>query len=192
MNIYATEGFDETLVGTREQIMDHIKEQTGMHVSEGSHVIYVSDSSENQTDVDVFVDAVYTVTLTPATVLHEPTTVPHSIDGNDDVVGMGFSSAAYEHPKPLCIDDMVMGDLYTIKAPKYEFEHGFFEYVESDEKKEGFAFFIKVRTGEHYLLGLANVEKAGLALNIDGTDCHLELGEYEEVMEILKRVRGKS
>jgi len=190
MTIYVTEGFDETLVGTREQIIEHIKEQTGMYVSfsNGSHttyVIHVSDSNENQTDVDVFVDAVYTITLTPATVLHD-------IGGNDDVVGMGFSSVAYEHTKPLCIDDMVMGDLYTIKTPKYEFEHGFFEYVESDEKKEGFAFFIKVRTGEHYLLGLANVEKAGLALNIDGTDCHLELGEHEEVMEILKRARGKS
>lgn len=190
MTIYVTEGFDETLVGTREQIMDHVKGQTGMHLSYindsvASHVIYASDSSENQTDVDVFADFVYAITLSPATVLHD-------IGGNDDVVGMGFSGAAYDHPKPLRIDDMVMGDLYTIKNPKYDFEHGFFEYVESSESKDGSAFFEKTRSNESYLLSLANVEKANLTLSIDGVDCELELGEYEEAMEILKRARGKS
>jgi len=111
---------------------------------------------------------------------------------NDDVVGMGFSSATYDHPNPLCIDDMVTGDLYIIKNPKHEFERGFFEYVESDEKLNDKAFFIKTRASENWLLSIADVEKANLTLNIDGADCELELGEYEEVMEILKRARGKS
>jgi len=108
-----------------------------------------------------------------------------------DVIGMGFSNAAYEHQKPLRIGDMVMGDLFTIKNPKYEFEHGFFEYVEANEKNETAAFFIKTRTQDHYLLDISSIERANLTLNIDGVDCDLELGEYEEVMEILKRTRGK-
>tara|TARA_R110002153_G_scaffold78418_4_gene200821 strand:+ start:1141 stop:1617 length:477 start_codon:yes stop_codon:yes gene_type:complete len=91
----------------------------------------------------------------------------------------------------LLIDNMEMGDLYTVIKPVYEFEQGFFEYVESDSPGDGKAFFIKVRGGEHYLFDLSSMEPANLTVNIDGLECELDQGEYEEVMEIIKRHKGK-
>ena len=87
--------------------------------------------------------------------------------------------------------DMEMGDLYTVINPVHEFEQGFFEYVESDSPSDGKAFFIKVRGGEHYLFDLSSMEPANLTVNIDGLKCELNQGEYEEVMEIIKRHKGK-
>jgi hypothetical protein len=91
----------------------------------------------------------------------------------------------------LLIDNMEMGHLYTVIKPVYEFEQGFFEYVESDSPCDGKAFFIKVRGGEHYLFDLSSMEPANLTVNIDGLECELDQGEYEEVMEIIKRHKGK-
>tara|TARA_B110000908_G_C10102781_1_gene379358 strand:+ start:38 stop:514 length:477 start_codon:yes stop_codon:yes gene_type:complete len=91
----------------------------------------------------------------------------------------------------LLIDNMEMGHLYTVIKPVHEFEQGFFEYVESDSPGDGKAFFIKVRGGEHYLFDLSSMESANLTVNIDGLECELDQGEYEEVMEIIKRHKGK-
>jgi hypothetical protein len=91
----------------------------------------------------------------------------------------------------LLIDNMEMGHLYTVINPVHEFEQGFFEYVESDSPGDGKAFFIKVRGGEHYLFDLSSMEPANLTVNIDGLECELDQGEYEEVMEIIKRHKGK-
>tara|TARA_R110000803_G_scaffold67975_1_gene129716 strand:- start:460 stop:936 length:477 start_codon:yes stop_codon:yes gene_type:complete len=91
----------------------------------------------------------------------------------------------------LMIDNMEMGDLYTVINPVHEFEQGFFEYVESDSPGDGKAFFIKVRGGEHYLFDLSSMQPANLTVNIDGIECELDQGEYEEVMEIIKRHKGK-
>jgi hypothetical protein len=91
----------------------------------------------------------------------------------------------------LTIGNMEMGDLYTVINPVHEFEQVFFEYVESDSPSDGKAFFIKVRGGEHYLFDLSSVEPANLTVNIDGIECELDQGEYEEVMEIIKRHKGK-
>ena len=91
----------------------------------------------------------------------------------------------------LLIDNMEMGHLYTVIKPVHEFEQGFFEYVESDSPSNGKAFFIKVRGGEHYLFDLSSMEPANLTVNIEGLECELDQGEYEEVMEIIKRHKGK-
>jgi len=75
MAIYQTEGYDESLVGTLDQIVNHIADQTGMHVSsikyDNGYIVFASESNENQSDVDIYQDATYTVNLTPTTVLGE-------------------------------------------------------------------------------------------------------------------------
>jgi len=105
---------------------------------------------------------------------------------NYEVVGMGFSSKDYEHPKPLTESDMVLGNTYKLIKPRSQLESGFFEYKSESSTTllKGYFLLDGNKFGEEYFLSYADMMPASRMVNVDGHDVEVSKEMHEELNKL--------
>ena len=68
--IYTTEGYDESLTGTADEIIEYIEDETGLHVTRNADFITAAQGMNDwETDADDYFDTIYSIQLIETIIL---------------------------------------------------------------------------------------------------------------------------
>ena len=68
--IYTTSGYDESLTGTVDEIIEYIEDETGLHVTRNADLITAAQGMNDwETDADDYFDTIYSIQLIETIIL---------------------------------------------------------------------------------------------------------------------------